>query len=193
VTGSGPHTWHCANGASLVFHIARALSKLAHRTVVVDIPKSVESQKPVEEAVLTLHTAACQSSASVLGQRVCALLAAASAGMHAIMAASHGAMAIQAVAMAAVCLRCAWELWTAPTIRTWVVVATMNIAMVAVHLPPLGAHQHGLTGPIVVQGHSDPFMALTIGFSAVEIVAATTVLERSTKRRAQRLIPGIAL
>ena len=44
--------------------------------------------------------------------------------------------------MAAACLYCAYELWRSDTIRSWLMVAVMNLAMIAVHIPMTG-HHHG--------------------------------------------------
>ena len=45
-------------------------------------------------------------------------------------------------AMIVACLYCARELWRDGTERAWVVVALMNLAMIALHLPAPG-HHHG--------------------------------------------------
>jgi len=49
------------------------------------------------------------------------------------------------VTMIVACLYCARELWRAGTARAWVVVALMNLAMIALHLPA-PAHHHGAAG-----------------------------------------------
>jgi hypothetical protein len=59
------------------------------------------------------------------------------------------------------CLACARDLWIRGTLRTWAMVALMNLAMLAVHVP---AHAH----------HS-PVMALATGLAAIEGVVATAV------------------
>ena len=46
--------------------------------------------------------------------------------------------------MIVACLYCARELWRDGTERAWVVVALMNLAMIALHLPA-PAHHHGAT------------------------------------------------
>lgn len=46
--------------------------------------------------------------------------------------------------MASVCLYCAYEVWRFDTVRSWVLVAVMNIAMIGAHLLITGQHQHGL-------------------------------------------------
>src|ERR1700754_2458079 len=81
---------------------------------------------------------------STVARRACAALAVASAGLHATML-GHASGVIAAgllAAMIAACLYCARELWRDGTARAWVVVALMNIAMIALHLPG-PAHHHG--------------------------------------------------
>jgi hypothetical protein len=136
-----------------------------------------------------LGSALC--GAPCVGRRACAALAAASAVAHATMAAHHGAMAIPAMVMATICLVCGWELWTAPKTRTWLVVATMNIAMIALHLPAMSGHHHGRIVSVVPQGHLDTIMVVATGISAVEVVLAAAVLNHATRRRARELIPRI--
>ena len=97
------------------------------------------------------------TSASTLGRRACAALAVVSAGLHAAML-GHASNLIAAgllATMIAACLYCARELWRDGTERAWVVVALMNLAMIALHLPA-PAHHHGATqrsGAIAVDPH----------------------------------------
>ena len=80
---------------------------------------------------------------ATLGRRTCAVLAAASAALHAVMLghAANPAMAVLMAAMIGACLYCARDLWLRGTLQTWCIVAVMNLAMVAVHLP-VPAHRH---------------------------------------------------
>lgn len=84
-----------------------------------------------------------------------------------------------ALAMAAVCLYCAYELWRFDTVRSWVLVAVMNIAMIGVHLLTTGSHHHSAAvhalpaAPAVDMG---PAMGLATTAAMVEILLAATVL-----------------
>ncbi len=102
-----------------------------------------------------------------------ALLAVTSAVLHGT---SLGAGAL---GMAAACLYCAYELWRFDTVRSWVLVAVMNIAMIGVHLLMTDGHHHG--------AHASAFsaattidmgvaMALATAVAAAEILFAATVL-----------------
>lgn len=102
-----------------------------------------------------------------------ALLAVSSAVLHGI---SLGAVAL---AMAAVCLYCAYELWRFDSVRSWVLVAVMNIAMIGVHLVSTGGHHHGaaasaLAAPATVD--MGVAMGLATAVAVVEILFAATVL-----------------
>ncbi|OAN41717.1 hypothetical protein [Mycolicibacterium iranicum] len=86
-----------------------------------------------------------------------ALLAVSSAVLH---VSSPG---IVTIAMGAACLYCAYEVWRFDTVRSWVMVAVMNVAMIAVHIPVTG-HRHG--------GGSEPAATLDM---AVAMQLATVV------------------
>jgi hypothetical protein len=126
---------------------------------------------------------------SVLARRACAALAACSAVLHGVSVGhARGAVAIAVmVAMAAVCLYCARDLWLSGTSRAWVLVATMNIAMVALHMPAAG-HRHG--GDVAT--HAAPgmttLMAVATAIAAVEVVAAVAVLSQRSRGTAGRLV-----
>lgn len=124
---------------------------------------------------------------ATLGRRTCAVLAAASAVLHAVMLGHAGnpAIAVPMVAMIAACLFCARDLWLRGTLRTWCIVAVMNLAMVAIHLPaPVHHHAAGAVGqPSMLTGWAT-------AVSAVEVVAAATVLWFRTRRRAQLVVSG---
>ena len=63
-------------------------------------------------------------------------------GLHALHTQTPAAVVLM-VGMAAACVYCAWELWIRGATRTWVLVATMNLAMIAMHTPFASGHQHG--------------------------------------------------
>src|SRR6478735_3066742 len=83
------------------------------------------------------------TSASTMARRACAGLAVGSGGLHAAML-GHASSVFAAgllATMIAGCFYCARELWRDGTARAWVVVALMNLAMIALHLPA-PAHHH---------------------------------------------------
>jgi hypothetical protein len=122
--------------------------------------------------------------AAVGARRACALLAACSAVLHGITALHTGSPAAAAlmVGMAAACLYCARELWSQDVVRTWVLVAVMNIAMIGIHTPFVSGHQHG--GAVSVSAipmHSSGVMALATTLAAVEAVIATAVVYQRSR------------
>ena len=122
------------------------------------------------------------STSAVVGRRTCAVLAAASAGLHTVMLGHAGNIAIGVLmaGMAVACLYCARDLWLRGTLGTWCVVALMNLAMIALHAP-LPAHHH-MSG-MAVAGHQPPIMAAATVISLVEAVAAAAVLYCRTRGR----------
>jgi len=85
-------------------------------------------------------------------------------------------------AMIVACLYCARELWHDGTARAWVVVALMNIAMIALHLPA-PAHHHGPGNAEAPP--SSTLMAVATLLALVEVVAATAVLYAGSRRALQ--------
>ena len=124
----------------------------------------------------------------VVGRRTCAGLAASSAVLHGVSVghATSAAAAVVLVAMASVCLYCARDLWMSGTSRAWVLVATMNIAMVAVHMPT-GGHRHG--GEVTAGAASGMSTAMTAALviAVVEVIAAVAVLCQRSRGTAGRL------
>ena len=120
---------------------------------------------------------------AVIGRRMCALLAAGSAGLHAVMLghATNMAMAVLMVGMIVACLYCARDLWVRGTLGVWCAVALMNLAMIAVHLPA-PAHHHG--GAVAVAAGRQPsLMGVATMVSAIEVTLAVVVLVLGTRRR----------
>ena len=119
-------------------------------------------------------------------RRTAAVLAASSAALHAVMLGHAGsaAFAVLIAAMVGACLYCAYELWLSGTVRAWCLVAVMNLAMVAVHLPMSGAHHvtHVDVNAVVPQS-----MVLTVAtvLSMVEVVIAVGVLCYRTRGNAR--------
>lgn len=90
----------------------------------------------------------------------------------------HGAsLSVLTVVMAAACVYCAYELWRFDTVRSWTLVAVMNIAMIAVHLPLLGHHGHTVA-PGAAMG---TVMGLATAVAAAEITLAAAVLFARTR------------
>ena len=80
------------------------------------------------------------------------------------------------------CLLCARDLWARGTMRAWVLVAMMNLTMIAIHAPgSSGAHHHGGGITAAAAGHRSPTMTLATALAAVEIVAAAAVLYYRTR------------
>lgn len=104
--------------------------------------------------------------AAVLGRRACAVLAGSSAALHGL-SLSHVTnvfVLLVTVVMLVACLACARDLWVRGTMRTWALLALMNLAMVAIHLGT----------PV----HHSATMGLATGLAVVEAVAAAAVLVR---------------
>jgi hypothetical protein len=114
---------------------------------------------------------------TVVGRRACAALAACSAVLHGFsLGHTTSAWAITLIlSMLTACLFCARELWIRDTLRAWVVVALMNLAMIAIHAPAAAAHHHGGAGSHVEVHHST-VMTLATVLAMVEVVAAAAVL-----------------
>ncbi|CAN5844780.1 hypothetical protein BH10ACT9_BH10ACT9_32550 [soil metagenome] len=130
-------------------------------------------------------------SCALVGRRACALLAASSAALHAVMLGHAGspAVAVLLIAMLSVCLFCAWELWRDSSLRAWTLVALMNLGMVAVHLSGVG-HQHGAAPTLPTATSPPTLMTVATAIAAVEVAAATTVLFYRTRGRAAQLAAG---
>jgi hypothetical protein len=122
------------------------------------------------------------STFGVIGRRACAVLAAGSAGLHAVMLgdAANIAVGVVMAGMIVGCLYCARDLWLRGTLGVWCVVALMNLAMIAIHVP-LPAHHH--VAGMVVAGHQPPIMAAATVISLVEAAAAAAVLYYRTRGR----------
>jgi hypothetical protein len=124
--------------------------------------------------------------ATVLGRRACAALAACSAVLHGFSLAHTTSVAATAltVVMLAACLSCAHDLWTRGTLRAWVLVALMNLAMVATHAPASAGHHHSGGGGGVVGAapvHHSTVMTVATTLAVVEVVIAAAVLYYRTR------------
>jgi hypothetical protein len=83
-------------------------------------------------------------------------------------------------AMIVACLYCARELWRAGTARAWVVVALMNLAMIALHLPA-PEHNHG--APNVAAPAPSTLMTAATLLAFAEVVAAAVALYAGSRGR----------
>ena len=109
--------------------------------------------------------------------RIAALMAACSAVLHgaALDTSVPVWVVVVTVAMLVGCLYCAYELWTRDTLRAWVLVAVMNLAMVAGHLPMTGSHQHPGGGSAFGSGAPSAMHTAAV-VAMAEVLLATTVL-----------------
>lgn len=117
---------------------------------------------------------------ALLGRRACAALAAASAVLHGVMLghSANPAMGVLMAGMVLACLYCARDLWLRGTLRVWCVVALMNLAMIALHLPA-PAHHHGGGAPQAA--HPSTIMVVATVLSAIEVALAVAVLYYCTR------------
>jgi hypothetical protein len=94
---------------------------------------------------------------------------------------SVGATVLTMVMLVA-CLLCARDLWARGTLRAWVLVAMMNLTMIAIHVPgSSGAHHHGGGTAAVAAAHHSTTMTVAAALAAVEVVAAAAVLYYRTR------------
>ena len=121
-------------------------------------------------------------------RRTGALLAVGSAALHGA-ALGPGVtpwLAALTVVMLVGCLYCAYELLTRDTVRAWVLVAVMNLAMVAVHLPMTGAHHHGAQPGVPAAVPTAMELATVVAIA--EILLAAAVLFVRTRALAPDVI-----
>jgi hypothetical protein len=131
---------------------------------------------------------------ALFGRRACAALAACSAVLHGI-SLGHGtnlAAAGLTVAMAAGWLYGARDLGVRGTLRAWVLVALMDLTMIAIHAPAPAAHHHGGGVTTAAPAHHSTVMNLATTLAAVEVVATAAVLYSRTRavRPTSRSVDG---
>ncbi|BBY26721.1 hypothetical protein [Mycolicibacterium sediminis] len=132
-------------------------------------------------------------SVAVTGRRACAVLAVGSAALHGLSLGHAGTPAATALmlVMIATCVSCAYDLWSRGTSRAWVLVATMNVAMVALHMP--SASHHHLSGVTVTATPMGTAMAAATAIAVLEVSIAVGVLyrrSRVTARQFGAMAPG---
>lgn len=121
---------------------------------------------------------------AVVARRCCALATVASAGLH-LTSLGHVAgpvTAVLLVAMIAGCLFCARELWVLGTVRAWLIVGLMNLAMIALHLPAPGHHHTAVAAAPSVALGAATVLALT------EVMVAGVVLYVQTRHLGSTLV-----
>jgi hypothetical protein len=122
-------------------------------------------------------------NAGVIGRRTCATLAACSAVLHGVALGNvtNVVAMVVLVGMLIGCLYCARDLWRSGTVRGWLMVALMNFAMIAIHLPASGTHHHGTGGPAVSPVHESMVMDAATVLAVVEVTIAAVVLYYRTR------------
>lgn len=117
---------------------------------------------------------------ATVGRRMFAVVAVCSAVLHGVSLGhvTNPVAAALMVAMAAGCLYCARELWTRGTLRSWTLVALMNLAMIAIHLP-MASHHHA--GGVTAAPTASTAMTLATVLAVIEVVVAAAVLFRHTR------------
>jgi hypothetical protein len=120
---------------------------------------------------------------AMASRRAGAVLAVGSAVLHGVSLGhvANPAVAVLMIAMIGGCLYCAYDLWLRGTVRAWVLVASMNLAMIAIHLPMSSSHQHGPGRSVGVPMPESTAMTLATGVAVVEVVVAAGVLFHRTR------------
>ncbi|MGY1638552.1 hypothetical protein ACI78V_18035 [Geodermatophilus sp. SYSU D00742] len=119
-------------------------------------------------------------AAGWLPGRVAAVLALASAGVHAAAVDAASLTSLAMTGMALACLPCAWHLWRAPAPRVWGTTVLLDLGMLAVHAPVAagsGGHVHGGTGPAQV-GVALVTASLLLGLAVLGALAVRTAAGR---------------
>ena len=109
--------------------------------------------------------------------RVAAVLALASAGVHATAVDTGSLTSLAMAGMALACLPCAWHLWRCPTGAVWGMTAALDAAMLGVHAQMLA----GASAGHVHAGGSTPGTVMWLGLGLVAaqlLLAGTTALRR---------------
>jgi hypothetical protein len=125
-------------------------------------------------------------ASALVARRTAAGLAALSAALHGVMLGHAGSLAAAVViaGMVGACPYCAWELWQFGTTRAWCLVALMNLAMVAVHLPVSAAH-HVTRAAMAAVVPQSTIMTLATVLSMIEAAIAVAVMCYRTRGNAR--------
>lgn len=118
---------------------------------------------------------------SSFGRRLGAVIAVCSAALHGVsLISATGIAAVLTAAMLIACLYCARDLWTQGTLRAWTMVALMNLAMIALHLP-MPAHHHDT--PVATALPHAAAMTAATWLALIEVSLAASVLFWRTRSR----------
>ncbi|WP_319458322.1 hypothetical protein [Mycobacterium sp. RTGN4] len=120
---------------------------------------------------------------AMLGRRVYAASAVCSAVLHAISLGhvSNVMAALLMMVMVIGCLYCARDIWLRGTLRAWVLVASMNLAMIAIHLPMSFTHHHGGGIGAAAPMSDSTAMTLATALAVLEVTVAAVVLFARTR------------
>ena len=123
---------------------------------------------PPERPQQTLAGLPTRPGVLALG-RVAAVAALGSAAVHVLLLDATSLGSLLMVAMAAVCLPCAWHLWRSPTASVWRFTALVDAAMLVVHLQMLSEPSMDMPG---MTQDPDPLMWLGLGLVGTQLVLA---------------------
>jgi hypothetical protein len=119
-------------------------------------------------------TAVVPVSRAVALGRVAAVVAVASAAVHLALLDTSSLTSLLMLAMAAVCLPCAWHQWRSPTAAVWRMTAAIDAVMLVAHVQMLGGAG---TGPHLHTG-PHPLMWLGLGLVVAQLAVAGAALLR---------------
>jgi hypothetical protein len=108
--------------------------------------------------------------AGALG-RAAAGLAPASAAVHLLLLDASSLGSLLMVAMAAICLPCAWHLWRSPTAAVWGMTAAVDGVMLVAHAQMLGGAAHEMAG-MHASGTPTALMWLGLGLVVTQLALA---------------------
>jgi hypothetical protein len=117
-------------------------------------------------------TAVAPLSRAVTLGRVAAPVALASATVHLALLDPSSLTSLLMLAMAAVCLPCAWHQWRLPTAAVWRMTAVVDAVMLVAHVQMLGGAG---TGPHLHTG-PQPLMWLGLGLVVAQLALAGSAL-----------------
>jgi hypothetical protein len=120
---------------------------------------------------------------AMLGRRIYAASAVCSAVLHGISLGrvSNVMAALLMMVMVIGCLYCARDIWLRGTTRAWVLVASMNLAMIAIHLPMSFTHHHGGGISPASPMPDSTAMTLATALAVLEVTVAAVVLFARTR------------
>lgn len=131
---------------------------------------------------------AIRHTASVLGRRLTAAATLTSTVLHARMLADADGFALKLLlgAMVVGCAYCTLPLWSGPTLRTWLHVALMNLATIALHLDIADCRPSDALDAAAGSVEVSTVPTVTIILAAIEVGIATVVLLYRTRGHGPR-------